>query len=88
MPAYVISYDLVQPNRNYEPLYTRIKLFGTWARLTESTWIIVSDRTAVDIRDELIRVIDANDRIFVLKSGIEAAWQNVRCKNEWLRKHL
>lgn len=88
MPAYVISYDLVQPNRNYEPLYTRIKLFGTWARVTESTWIIVSDRTAIDIRDELIRVIDANDRIFVLKSGLEAAWQNVRCKNEWLRKHL
>jgi len=87
MPCYIISYDL-RNNRNYESLYKAIKDYGTWARITESTWAIVTDEPAKEIREYLLEHMDDDDRLFIVKSGIEAAWQNVRCRNQWLKKHL
>jgi hypothetical protein len=87
MPAYVVSYDL-RKNRNYEALYDALKSHDRWGKITESTWVIVSSSSAVQIRDSLQAVVDGDDRIFVIKSGVEAAWLNVKCKNEWLKENL
>jgi hypothetical protein len=88
MSTYIISYDLSN-NRDYESLYEAIKAYGTWAHITESTWAVVSSNSsAVDIRDDLKRTIDSDDKLFVIKSGIEAAWVNVICRNEWLKENL
>ena len=43
--CYIVSYDLCQPNRNYQDLYAALKSFPVWGRLTESTWAIVTDKT-------------------------------------------
>ena len=88
MPSYIITYDLLSPGQKYDELHEQIKSYGTWARVTESNWIVVTDKSAVQIRDHLLSCIDSGDRLFVVKSGTEAAWHNTRCKNEWLRKHL
>lgn len=88
MKCYIITYDLRSPGRNYDGLYEGIKSYGTWGKLTQSTWAIVTTETAVQVRDYLSKYIDSNDRIFVVKSGKEAAWKNVRAGSEWLKKHL
>jgi len=88
MSAYIVCYDLQVPGKNYQPLYDKIKSYGTWARVTESNWVVVSDMTATQVRDDLLSVMDSNDRLFVVKSGRAAAWTNVRCKNEWLKAQL
>ena len=88
MSCYLISYDLRAPGRNYDQLYDAIKAYGTWAHIVESTWAIVTDQKASEIRDHLQAFVDANDRIFVVKSGREGAWANVLCKNEWLKENL
>jgi len=88
MPAYIVAYDLRQPGRNYDPLYAAIKGYGTWGKVTESLWVIDSASSAVSIRDHLTGFIDKNDRIFVVKSGLEAAWRNAMAENEWLKSHL
>jgi hypothetical protein len=36
MACYVVSYDLSQPQRNYEALYGALKSYGTWAHVNES----------------------------------------------------
>lgn len=87
MATYIISYDL-RKNRNYDGLYGAIKSYGTWAKITESTWAIKTSSTAVQVRDHLGSVTDKDDRIFVVKSGVEAAWRNAIAKNEWLKEHL
>ena len=87
MPAYIISYDLRQ-QRDYDSLYEAIKSYGTWAHIAESTWAVVTSSSAVAVRDHLSKHVDADDRIFVVKSGVEAAWRNVICRNEWLKEHL
>jgi len=88
MATYIVSYDLLKPGQNYERLYDAIKSYTRWARVNESLWAVVTTNTAVQIRDNLSKYIDANDRIFVVKSGVEAAWRNSICKSEWLKENL
>lgn len=87
MTCYIISYDL-RKTRDYESLYSAIKSYSKWARITESTWAVVTSKSAVEIRDHLASVMDGDDRLFVVKSGVEAAWRNSRCKNSWLQDNL
>lgn len=88
MPCYIVSYDLRIPNRDYQSLHDAIKAFGRWAKITESTWAIVAEASASDIRDGLEKHLGADDRLFVVKSGSTGAWRNVKCRNEWLKENL
>ena len=87
MTCYIISYDLVK-KRDYEKLYDAIKSYDDYAHITESTWAIVTSDKATKIRDNLLKHVDSDDRIFVIKSGKEAAWRNVLCKDKWLQDNL
>ena len=73
---------------DYEPLLKAIKSYGTWAHINESTWAVVSEKTAPDIRDHLGKFFPSGSRLFVIKSGVAAAWKNTICSNEWLKKNL
>lgn len=86
--CYIISYDLCQPNKNYEDLYTALKSFPTWGRLTESTWAVTSNKNHIEIRDFLMRYIDNNDRLIIILSGKSAAWTKVLAPNEWVKNNL
>lgn len=88
MKCYIITYDLRKPGRNYQPLYDAIKSFGTWGKINESTWAIVSGLSSSQIYEFLSNFIDINDSIFIIKSGGDATWLNVNANNEWLKKHL
>lgn len=84
----IITYDLCKPGRNYDDLYDYLKSFSVWARITESTWFISSDKSCVTIRDEIKNIVDSNDRIFVAELTGVAAWLNVICGSDYLKKHL
>ncbi len=87
MATYIISYDLVN-ERDYEELYKTIKSLGKWARVVESTWLVVCEKTCTEVRDVLLDHMDTDDQLFVTKSSGVGAWRNVRCSNEWLKNNL
>ena len=87
MTTYIVTYDL-RGRRDYAPLYEEIKSTRNWAKITESTWAVVTEESAKNLRDRLRTVMDEDDRLFVVKSGVEGAWRNVICNNEWLKKWL
>lgn len=87
MPCYLISYDL-RRDRDYDDLYEAIKEYRTWAHVLESTWAVVTQTSAKEIRNDLEQYTDNDDGLFVVKSGTEAAWRNVLCDNEWLKDNL
>ncbi len=60
-----INYDLRAPGRNYQPLYDYIKSFGAYDPLLESLWLVRTTKTASDVRDDLMRLVDTNDRVAV-----------------------
>lgn len=86
--CYIVIYDLCSPGQNYEELYKKLKSFPHWGKLSESAWAIISSLDAVAIRDCLSLLIDKNDRLFVVRSGTEAAWQNMFASNEWIKKNI
>ena len=54
MVTYIITYDLSVPGRNYGELYKRLRAYGDYAQITESSWAIKTTDTAVVVRDNLM----------------------------------
>lgn len=89
MTTYVVSYDLVAPGRDYKELFEYLKSHDNWAHPLESTWLIVTSLSAVDLRDGIKSHVDANDKVLVVKSAGTGAWRNLVQKvTDWLHEHL
>ena len=89
MPAYVITYDLSAPGRDYNNLYGLIRSYGTWAAITESSWIVVTSQSSVQIRDYLMPAIDSNDKLFVGGPISQAAWNGLSQEvSDWLKNNI
>jgi len=84
----LITYDLRKAGQNYEGVIEKIKSFGTWAKVCESTWIVKTALSSVQVRDALKPQIDANDRLFVATLTGESAWFNTICDSNWLTQNL
>ena len=91
MALYMIGYDLHRSNEDsHDRLYEALEVIGTgyWDCL-DSTWLIITDRTAVEIRDTLKQYLGNNDRLLVLRYGEGGAWLGFRDECEtWLEDNL
>ena len=91
MACYIVTYDLVHADTmDYQELISAIQKYSKWGRISKSVWAVVPQQgiTAAMIRDNLAKFIDKDDRLFVIKSGVEAAWRNSMCDNGWLKENL
>lgn len=91
MNSLVILYDIVADATSadvYSRLYEAIRSYGTWAHITESCWAIRTDQSAVEVRDNLLRLLRATDRLFVVQTAHIAAWNNTLCRNDWLKENI
>ena len=89
MACYIVMFELKDPARR-PALRDALRALPGFCPLTATAWAITSDKKAKEIRDELAGVLGPGDRLFVIKSGTEAAWRNSYGEkhNEWLKKHL
>lgn len=89
MASYLIGYDLNKTGQNYETLIAEIKKIGAWWHHLDSTWIVKSDLTAVQIRDKLSPFVDSNDELLVALLSGTAAWKGFNAAgSDWLVKNL
>ena len=89
MAVYMVGYDLNKPVQNYEELIDAIKAYGIWWHHLDSTWIIQTDHTAAQVRDNLGQHIDSNDELLVATIGAPGAWKGFNEKGAtWLKDHL
>ena len=90
MATYLISYDLVGPNRDYAAVTEHIRsVYGTRAKPLESVWLVVTDKSAGEIRDALQEHVDGNDKILVVH--LAKGWGTRRIPKtttDWMRKHI
>ncbi len=86
--CYIICLELNNPLGTYSPLIDAIKSFRTWAKITKSTWAIVTESDVKSIRDYLGQHLYDGDRLFVIKSGRSSAWKNAIVTSDWLKKNL
>jgi CRISPR/Cas system-associated endoribonuclease Cas2 len=64
MKTYLITYDLDKPEQNYTGLIGRLGEHGA-IRVALSVWAVQSAWTAIQLREDLKRFIDSNDRLLV-----------------------
>jgi len=62
---YMISYDLMTPGKDYEPLWKALAALGA-VRVLQSQWLVShANSTPVVLANYALKHMDANDRIFV-----------------------
>lgn len=86
--VYIVTYDLSNPGRNYESLLKRIKSYEAWARLGGSSYLVCTEQTATQLRDNLTPALDANDSIYVGLMGVSAAWRGMSDEvSNWIKNN-
>lgn len=89
MSSYMIGYDLNKPGQDYTELHEAIKAYDNWWHYLDSTWIIVTNDSAAEVRDNLKVHIDSGDELLVAKLSGEAAWTGfVKRGSDWLMEYL
>lgn len=87
--VYIVSYDLSEPNQRYDELISLIKKDGKWARLGFSSYLVVSDATAVELRDRYKTALDGNDKLYVGQVKTPAAWCGMSDRvSQWIKENL
>lgn len=67
MPVRLITYDLVEPDQDYEGLFDAIKSLDddAWHCL-DSVWMVRTPLTAAEVRGHLKPHLDSDDRLLVV----------------------
>jgi hypothetical protein len=74
MARYIVTFEPVGTNA-YETIRARLKLLAGYCPINVHSWAVRTDKTAVELRDFLSSGLPTS-RIFVIRSGTEAAWIN------------
>lgn len=82
MAIVLVTYDLKQPGRDYKPVHEYLKKF-TYCKGLESVWLLDTTVTPAAIRDALNKLIDGNDKTFVVKITNDWASHAFGC-GDWL----
>lgn len=91
MATLLVGYDLNKTGQNFEGLIKALEEdYDTCWHDLDSTWVIVTDKSCVTVRDELKKHFDSNDELLVVvKLSGEGAWRGPKENgSKWLMDHL
>ncbi len=88
MSVKLITYDLNKAGQNHAEVLAKIKSFGIWAKLSESSYAIVSYLTPDQLYQQFRPLIDDNDNLLIitLKKPCQG-WTSKEVGN-WLENQL
>ena len=89
MSTYIVAFEVNNATRK-DKLKDKLREYRNYCPINDNCWAVISEDTPVQIRDDLDKLLDYSDRIFVIRSGTYSAWTNAYGdKNtEWLKEHL
>ncbi len=73
MNTYIVSYDLLSPDRNYTALYSELTRMSA-KRVLYSQWLVKSSWSAIQLKEHFSSYIDSNDRILVNAISRDYSW--------------
>jgi len=89
MTCYIVTFQTnSETSRN--KVREILKSYGSYCPIHNYCWAIKTNKKAKEIRDDIKSVLASNERVFVIRSGTEAAWFNSYSEenNKWLRENL
>lgn len=90
MATHFVGYDLNQPGQHYARLSKALEECRAHWHCLDSTWLVVTDESADQLRDRLSRQIDENDALLVIDvTGDGRAWRgfDTNC-SKWLENNF
>lgn len=87
MSALLVTYDLNTPGQDYTDLLGTIKSYS-WARLSESSYAIATDKQPQTIYNELFAHMDNNDQLYVVTLNKPFFGYGPEKVNTWLEDNL
>ena len=91
MAVYIVTYDLKGETKaeSYTKLIALIKEERIWACLGGSSYLIESNRTAVELRNKFKQVLEQNDVLYVGHVSAPAAWYGYSQQiTDWIKAKL
>lgn len=87
MTCYIVTFEPGNAT-NLERITARLKTLGQYCPINKYCWAVLTEMNAKNLRDYIGNL--GGDRVFVIRSGTEAAWVNAygNQNSEWLKKHL
>ncbi|MBX2856287.1 MAG: hypothetical protein KTR21_14950 [Rhodobacteraceae bacterium] len=85
MKVFLLTFDL--HNEDVRPsILAEIKNFQSWAKLTESSYTLVSERTAKDLMDNLFfRLLGGGDQMYIIELGADWRGRGPKEVIQWLQ---
>lgn len=90
MKSYIVVYQLENSSNDYSKISEKLKSYSGWAKPFDRTWLIKTDKSAVEIRNELASSIERRGSIMVIRIS-EAAWATSRVQtniNDWMHENV
>ena len=89
MSTMLVGYDLKE-GEDYSDLIKKLKDFGGWWHHLDSTWLITTDLSPVQVRDQLKPLLKRTDKLLVINvSGDAAAWHGFNDQGaKWIKDNL
>mgnify|MGYP001237784991 CR=1 FL=1 len=86
----LIGYDLNKEvgSEGYNELIAAIKTVGAWWHHLDSTWLVKTHKSAVEVRDTLLGHLDSNDELLVIDvTSQPRAWTGFNASgSKWLKE--
>ena len=90
MNVLMIGYDLKRPGQKYDELIEYLESHGTWWHDLDSTWLVKTPLTALQMLNEVKRHVDSNDKVLVLNVTGDV-WATIGMSdegNDWLQEQM
>ena len=89
MTCYIVSFE-VKNEVVRDKIRGVLKTFSGYCPINHTCWAVTTDKKATEVRDMVAELMEAGDRLFVIRSGTEAAWRNAygEANSDWLKKNL
>ena len=90
MAVHWVNYDLNKAGQNYDSLIEYLKSSGSWAKPLKSSFLISTSVSVGDLRDGIMKHIDANDDVLVINVDGKS-WASYGLSdeiNDWIKSNL
>lgn len=89
MNTYIVTYEVYDTQRKNK-LKEKMRTFPSYCPVHDNCWALRSEMKPAEIRDLLGEQLIEEDRVFVIRSGVHAAWRNTydNKNSDWLKENL
>jgi hypothetical protein len=90
MNTYLISFQ-IKSNEAYGAIAEKLRSFPRWARTMDNVWVVKSEYSAADIRDEISALIKEVGGTILVVNISEEEWASYALSQEvanWMKQNI